>query len=66
MVWVVLSENRRVADSLCTCVTVPKWNPRSWGFRLSRLPNLLYCGIGWVACKRTWMCSCRRKREEGA
>ena len=35
MVPVVPSENRREADSLCTSVTVPKWNPRSCGFRLS-------------------------------
>ena len=53
MVWVVPSENRRVADSLCTSVTVPKWKPRSWGFYLSRLPNLLYCGVGLVAWNRT-------------
>ena len=63
MVWVVPSENYRVADSLWTPVTVPKWNPRSWGVRFSRLPNLLYCGVGLVARNRTWTCSFRRKRE---
>ena len=65
MVWVVPSENRRVADSLWTSVTVPKWNPRSWGIRLSRLPNLLYCGFGLVAWIWTWICSFRRKSEGG-
>ena len=53
MVWVVSTENRRVADSLSTSVTVPKWKRRSRGFRLSRLLNLLYCVVGLVAWNRT-------------
>ena len=65
MVWVVPSENQRVADSLCTPVTVPKWNPGSSGFRRSGLPNLLYCGVGLVAWNPTWTCSFGRKREGG-
>ena len=65
MVLVLCSENRRVADSLSTSVTVPKWNSRSWGFRLSRLPNLLYFGVRLLAWNGTWICSFRRKREGG-
>ena len=65
MVWVVPSEKQRPADSLWTSVAVPKWNLRSWGVRLSRLPNLLYCGAGLVAWNRTWICFLSRKREGG-
>ena len=65
MVWVVLSENWSVADSVCTPVTVPRWNPRSWGVRFNLLPNLLYCGAGLVARNRTWTFSFGRKREGG-
>ena len=53
MVWVVLSENWRVADPVWTPLTVPRWNPRSWGVCFSCLPNLLYCGVGLVARNQT-------------
>ena len=62
MVWVVPSENWSAADSVCTSVTVPRWNPRSWGVRFNLLPNLLYCGAGLVARNRTWTFSFGRKR----
>ena len=65
MVWVVPSENWSVADSVCTPVTVPRWNPRSWGVRFNLLLNLLYYGAGLVARNRTWTFSFRRKREGG-
>ena len=65
MVWAVPSENWTVADLLRNSVTVPKWNPRSWGVRFSRWPNLLYCGVGLVARNPTWTCSFRRKGEGG-
>ena len=65
MVWVVPSENWSVADSVCTPVTVPRWNPRSWGVRFNLLRNLLYCGAGLVARNRTWTFSFGRKREGG-
>ena len=65
MVWVVPSENGRVAYPVWTPATILGWNPRSWGVRFSRLPNLLYCGVGLVARNRTWTCSFRRKRGGG-
>ena len=65
MVWVVPSENWSVADSVCTPVTVPRWNPKSWGVRFNLLPKLLYCGAGLVARNRTWTFSFGRKREGG-
>ena len=65
MVWVVPSKNWSVADSVCTPVTVPRWNPRSWGVRFNLLPNLVYCGAGLVARNRTWTFSFGRKREGG-
>ena len=65
MVWVVPSENWSVADPVFTPVTVPRWNPRSWGVCFSLLPNLLYCGAGLVARNRTWTFSFGRKREGG-
>ena len=65
MVWVVPSDNWSVADPVWTPVTVPRWNPRSWGVCLRRLPNLLNCGAGLVARNGTWTFSFGRKREGG-
>ena len=65
MVWAVPSKNWSVVDLVCTPVTVPRWNPRSWGVRFSRLPNLLYCGAGLVDKNRTWTFSFGRKGEGG-